>query len=208
MKRTTISIHADDPVVRAGVLALLYHRPEVQVVDGPDQPSGIVVLVLCADVVDEPALAAMRRWGRSGQVRTVLVVGRMHEARLLDAIECGVVAVVRRQEATPEALVHAIQAAERGAGDLPADLQGDLLNRVSRARRSGSRPETVALPGFSDRESDVVKLIAEGFDTREIASKLNFSERTVKNVLQNLMLRLQLRNRAHAVAYAARQGYL
>jgi DNA-binding NarL/FixJ family response regulator len=61
---------------------------------------------------------------------------------------------------------------------------------------------------LSAREVDVLKLVAEGFDTREIAGKLCYSERTVKNVLHGLMLRLRLRNRAHAVAYAARHGYL
>lgn len=64
------------------------------------------------------------------------------------------------------------------------------------------------LSGFSHREIDVIKLVAEGLETREIAAKLCYSERTVKSVLQGMMLRLNLRNRAHAVAYAAREGYL
>jgi DNA-binding NarL/FixJ family response regulator len=66
----------------------------------------------------------------------------------------------------------------------------------------------VAVSGFSAREIDVIRLVAEGLDTREVAAKLCYSERTVKNVLHGMMLRLQLRNRAHAVAYAAREGYL
>jgi DNA-binding NarL/FixJ family response regulator len=207
MERIAISIHADDPVVRAGMFAMLRQRPEVHLLDEPDAP-GAAVLVLCADIVDDKALAAIRRQGKGGPVRTVLVVGRMHEANLLDAIEGGVVAVVRRQQATPEAIVRAITAAQRGAGDLPADLLGDLLTYVGRARRNGGGQQSAAMLGLSDRESDVIKLVAEGLDTREIAAKLSYSERTVKNVLHGLMLRLQLRNRAHAVAYAARQGYL
>lgn len=54
----------------------------------------------------------------------------------------------------------------------------------------------------------MIKLVAEGLETREIAAKLCYSERTVKSVLQGMMLRLNLRNRAHLVAYAAREGYL
>ena len=54
----------------------------------------------------------------------------------------------------------------------------------------------------------MVKLVSEGLDTREIAQKLSYSERTVKNVLQAIMVRLDLRNRAHVVACAAREGYL
>ena len=207
MARIHISIHCDDLVVRAGVTAMLRPRPEVEILDAPDEP-GVTVLVLCADAVDEQALAVMRRWGSGGSVRTVLVVGVIREAQLLDAIECGAVAVVRRAEATAGGLLQAIRAAHRGAGELPADLLGNLLAQVGRARRSRGRHDLVAMPGLSDRETDVIKLVAEGLDTHEIATKLSYSERTVKNVLHDLMVRLHLRNRAHAVAFAARQGYL
>jgi DNA-binding NarL/FixJ family response regulator len=207
MRRIPTMVHCDDPVVRAGMLVMLRQHPELQLLDDPAAP-GLSVLVLCTDSVDDQALEAMRRWGRGGAVRTVLVVAHMREAQLLDTIECGVVAIVRRREVTPDGMLSAIKAAERGAGELPADLLGDLLTQVGRARRAGGRNEAVAMPGFSERESDVIKLVAEGLDTQEIAAKLSYSERTVKNVLHGLMLRLQLRNRAHAVAYAARQGYL
>lgn len=207
MRRIPTMVHCEDPVVRAGMLVMLRQHPELQLLDDPEAP-GLSVLVLCTDVVDDHALEAMRRWCRGGSVRTVLVVAKMREAQLLETIECGVVAIVRRREATPDGMLSAIKAAERGAGELPADLLGDLLTQVGRARRAGGRNEAVAMPGFSDRETDVIKLVAEGMDTQEIAAKLSYSERTVKNVLHGLMLRLQLRNRAHAVAYAARQGYL
>jgi DNA-binding NarL/FixJ family response regulator len=54
----------------------------------------------------------------------------------------------------------------------------------------------------------VLKLIAEGHDTAEIAKALSYSERTIKNVLQSAMIRLQVRNRSHAVAYAVREGLI
>lgn len=207
MNRIRVSVHCDDPVVKAGISVLLRQHPELDVRDSPDAP-GTAVLVLCTDVVDEQALAAMRRWGRDGSARIVLVVGEMREAQLLDTIEHGVVAVVRRRAATARGLLQAIKAAESGAGELPADLLGGLLAQVGQARRSRGRHDVVAVPGFSDREADVIRLVADGLDTHEIATKLSYSERTVKNVLHGLLLRLQLRNRAHAVAYAARQGYL
>ena len=52
----------------------------------------------------------------------------------------------------------------------------------------------------------MLRLVAEGFGTEEIAAKLCYSERTVKNVLYGLMTRCGLNNRAHAVAYALRAG--
>jgi DNA-binding NarL/FixJ family response regulator len=210
VERIRISLHADDPVVRTGMAVMLRRSVELDVHDARDAPDAPEpgVLVLCADSVDERALASMRQWGKGGSVRIVLVVGDIREAQLLDTIGCGVVALVRRREATADSMLHAIKAAKSGAGELPADLLGGLLAQVGRAQSLNGRPDIVAMPGLSDREADVVKLVAEGFDTREIATKLSYSERTVKNVLHGMMLRLDLRNRAHAVAYAARQGYV
>jgi DNA-binding NarL/FixJ family response regulator len=54
----------------------------------------------------------------------------------------------------------------------------------------------------------VLRLVAEGHDTSEIADQLCYSERTVKNVLHDITTRLQLRNRTHAVAYAVREGLI
>lgn len=204
-QRIRVMVHSDDPIVRGGVVGLLRQRPELTLLEDGDQ-LGQAVLVLCVDAVDEAALAVMRRLWRNNPVQTVLMVGQIREAELFDALECGVTAVVRRHEASPERVVHAIQMAHRGGGDLPPDLLGGLLSQVGRARRTGSGE--VMLAGLSPREIDVIKLVAEGLDTSEIAVKLCYSERTIKNVLHDVMLRLNLRNRAHVVAYAAREGYL
>ena len=62
--------------------------------------------------------------------------------------------------------------------------------------------------GLATREIEVLRLVADGFGTSEIAHQLSYSERTVKNVLHDITTRLQLRNRSHAVAYALRQGLI
>lgn len=204
-QRIRVIIHSDDPVVRCGVVGLLRQRPELTLTEDGDQP-GDAVLVLCVDSLDEAALTVMRKLWRNNPVQTVLMVGQIREAEFFDALECGVTAVVRRHESSPERVVHAIQMAYRGSGDLPPDLLGGLLSHVGRARRAGLGEMMLGV--FSPREIDVIKLVADGLDTREIALKLCYSERTVKNVLHDMMLRLNLRNRAHAVAYAAREGYL
>ena len=87
-------------------------------------------------------------------------------------------------------------------------MLGGLLGHIGLTLRSGRGGDALALARFSQRKSDVVRLVTEGLDTRQIAQKLSYSERTVKNVLQAIMVRLDLRNRAHVVAYAAREGYL
>lgn len=208
-RRISVMIHSEDPVVRFGVVSLLRHRSDVSLVAAGDTADASV-LVLCADMVDGAVLALLRRYWRTQAVPTVLVVGRISSsgAELFGLLECGVRAIVRRPEASPERLVYAIQVADRGAGDPPPDLLGGILAPAGGSPRVGAASGEVALTGLSQREIDVVGLVAEGLETREIAAKLSYSERTIKNVLQGMMLRLGLRNRPHVVAYAAREGYL
>jgi DNA-binding NarL/FixJ family response regulator len=208
-RRVGVTIHSEDPVVRLGVVSLLGHRSDVSLVAAEDTADASV-LVLCADVVDGAVLSVLRRYWRTRAMPTVLVVGRISSsgAELFGVLECGVRAIVRRPEASAERLVHAVQVADRGAGDPPPGLPGGILAPAGRPPRVGAASGEVALTGLSQREIDVVGLVAEGFETREIAAKLSYSERTIKNVLQGVMLRLGLRNRPHVVAYAAREGYL
>ena len=59
---------------------------------------------------------------------------------------------------------------------------------------------------LTHREFDVLRLLADGSTTREIAERLSYSERTIKNIVRSLLEKLNCRTRAHAVALAARQG--
>ncbi|MFJ1731214.1 LuxR C-terminal-related transcriptional regulator [Streptomyces sp. NPDC088254] len=204
-RRTPVVVQACDPISHEGAVSQLRARPEIEI----REESGVdTVALLVEDALDEAALARLRRIVRSEGGRAVLVVGTIRENELLDVIECGVGAIVWRREATAHRLVAAVQAAARGDGDLPADLLGRLISQVGTLHRgAASRAGTPSL-GLAPREVDVLRLVAEGLDTGEIASKLSYSERTVKNVMHGLTTRLHLRNRAHAVAYALREGYI
>jgi DNA-binding CsgD family transcriptional regulator len=79
---------------------------------------------------------------------------------------------------------------------------------VGRLQRQLLSPRGLSLTGMSAREVEILRLVAEGLDTGEIAVKLSYSERTVKNALHDVTTRLQLRNRSHAVAYALKQGLI
>ena len=85
---------------------------------------------------------------------------------------------------------------------------GRLLEEVGRLQRQVLSPRGLTLARLSPREAEVLRLVAEGQDTAEIALQMCYSERTVKNILHDLTTRLQLRNRTHAVAYAMREGLI
>ena len=158
--------------------------------------------------LDPDALRAMRSLRCLGIPRLVVVAGRIDEADLVNVMEVGVAGVVRRSEATADRLVSVITSAAVGEGAVPPDLLGRLLTQVGRLQRQVLGPRGLAFSGLADREIEVLRLVAEGLDTAEIARKLAYSERTIKNVLHDVTSRLQLRNRAHAVAYALRNGLI
>ncbi|MFJ6121773.1 MULTISPECIES: response regulator transcription factor [unclassified Streptomyces] len=206
-KMITVTLHADDPIARAGLSGLLRGQPEIEVLERPVQSVGRrSVAVILADRVDDDAAVMLRRLVRGESREAVLVAGKLHERELLSAVACGVRTFVWRHQATAESLAKAVRSAARGDSEVPSDLLNRLLVQLG---RHGSGASSVPMvTGLSDREVQVLRFVADGLENRQIAGKLSYSERTVKNILHGLMTRMQLRNRAHAVAYALREGYL
>ena len=205
--RVKVCVHASDPVSAMGVAGELRLRPEVQVVDERDSDLAQVAVIV-ADEVDAAAVRTVRQIQRDGCQRVVMVVTRLEDAGLMAAVEAGACGILRRSEAVAERISETVMTAANGDGSVPPDLLGRLLHQMSRLQRQILAPRGLSLSGFSEREVDVLKLLSEGWDTAEIASKLSYSERTVKNVIHDITARLQLRNRSHAVAYAVRAGVI
>ena len=206
MERIAVYIHADDPISRAGVSSQLRPRPEVRVLD-PAQSHAADVAVVVDERISQHTVQALRTL-RHGGARLVLVVAKVDDTDLVTAAEAGVAGLVRRGEATPDRLVTVIRAAAAGEGAVPADLLGRLLGQVGRLQRQILSPRGLTFGGLTEREVDVLRLVADGLDTAEIATKLSYSQRTVKHIVHNITTRLALRNRSHAVAYALRQGLI
>ncbi|MFI9273711.1 LuxR C-terminal-related transcriptional regulator [Kitasatospora sp. NPDC052896] len=205
--RIAVRIHADDPISQSGVAAQLRTRPELRLLASTDPGPADVVLVV-ADSVDQRVVNSLRGLCRAVPAALVLVVSALDDAAVATAVECGVVGLLRRSEATADQLVATLGAAVRGEGAIPPDLLGRLLNQMGRIQRQILDPRGLSFSGLHQREIEVLRLVSEGHDTREIAQQLAYSERTVKNVLHDVTSRLQLRNRTHAVAYALRQGLI
>ena len=204
---TRVRVRATDPVSEAGVASQLrvQHDLEVLSSDSPVRPD---VVVLVADRVDEPTATTIRSTRDAGGPRVVLIVGSVDGIEVLAAVEAGVAAIVRRREATPDRLSTAIRAAATGDGHLPPDLLGRLLQQVGDAQRKIAAPAGLTFGGLTQRELTVLRLIADGYSTSEIATRMAYSERTIKNSIHDLVSRFHLRNRTHAVAFAVRQGLI
>jgi DNA-binding NarL/FixJ family response regulator len=204
---TRVRVRATDPVSEAGVASQLRVQHDLEVLSS-DSPARPDVVVLVADRVDEPTATTIRVTRDAGGPRVVLIVGAMDGVEVLAAVEAGVAAIVRRCEATPDRLCTAIRAAATGDGHLPPDLLGRLLQQVGDAQRKLTTPTGLTFGGLTQRELTVLRLIADGYSTSEIATRMAYSERTIKNSIHDLVSRFHLRNRTHAVAFAVRQGLI
>jgi DNA-binding NarL/FixJ family response regulator len=217
-RRIPVWVKAADPLSQFGLVHALRPRPEIALVSDADlpgiqqandqRPAPPVVALIAVDSLDPVAVQVLRSATQRGCRRTVLISSTIDDDALMTAVELGVSGVLRRAEATADRIVHLLQTAAAGDGSLPPDLLGRLLGQVSRMQRHVLAPRGLSRTGLSDRETQVLRLVADGKDTQEIARELSYSERTVKNVLHDVTSRLQLRNRSHAVAYALREGLI
>lgn len=206
-ERVPVSVHARDPISQAGIAVELRERPELEVL-GETEVDKAEVAVVAADEVDEETLRLIKSIQGNGGPRVVLVVARPDDGGLLAAVEAGSCGLLRRSEATPESLSRAAVAAAQGDGTVPPDLLGRLLSQVGRLKSQILAPRGLTFSGLTERELGVLKLVADGLDTTEIAQHLAYSERTIKNIIHDITTRFHLRNRSHAVAFAIRQGLI
>ncbi|MFF4243577.1 LuxR C-terminal-related transcriptional regulator [Streptomyces sp. NPDC001822] len=206
----SVVLYGGDLLTRAGVVAHIGHQRGIALLldrdRAADGPRNGVALVL-DDQLDAQSVTRLRKVASDHAKRVVLVVSELDEDRLNIVVEAGISSVVWRHQATPAGLVKAIQATARNEGNMPGDLLRRLLTHLER-QAQGTALSTVATGRPTVRELNVLELVAHGLATKEIAEQLGYSERTIKGILHDTMTRLHLRNRAHAVAYVIREGYM
>ena len=206
-ERIATYVYATDPVSQAGIAAQLRPRPEIHVVDEAQVDQAQVAIVV-ADDLDDSTTRVVRAIQRNGCPRVVVVARRIDDTGVFAALEAGACGLLRREDASPERLVELVRTAANGDGSVPPDVLGRLLDQIGRLQRQVLAPRGLTMSGLTEREIEVLKLVADGWDTAEIAKMLSYSERTIKNVIHDVTARLNLRNRSHAVAYAVRQGLI
>jgi DNA-binding NarL/FixJ family response regulator len=204
----SVYLYAPDEILRAGLAAQLAGADDMVVAPPTTAAVDADVAVVAADDVDEPTLRTVRALPHRGCARVLLLLAKVDERAVLAGVEAGACGILRRAGLTRGALVDAVRSAHAGGGTLPSDMLGPLLTQVGVMQRQEVRGGPLAYGRLAERELQVLRLVADGYATAEIARRLSYSERTVKNVIQQVVMRLQLRNRSHAVAYAVREGLI
>lgn len=202
----TVSVHATDSLSLAGLTVLLADRPELRMLKPGD--AGGDVVVFAAGRLDSRVVAALRRSAAATGRPVVLVLDEINESELMLAVECRVQSVLPRAAVTADRLARVITGAAAGDGMLPPPLVGDLLRRLRTLKQEVLDGAGMNAAGLTPREIEVIRLMAEGLETTEIAARLSYSERTVKGVVHTITRRLGLRNRSHIIAHAMRYGVI
>lgn len=129
--------------------------------------------------------------------RVVALAAKDHVERLASLVDAGAVAALVREDLTPERLGLSLRAVAAGATTMLA-----MYRNVMPADAVATGPE------LTSREQRVLSLVADGLPTREIGEELHYSERTVKKVLGDVVVKLGARSRSQAIARAVRQGII
>jgi len=135
-------------------------------------------------------------------VRVLVLSASGEQQDVLDAVKAGATGYLVKSASTAE-LVDAVRRTAAGDAVFTAGLAGLVLGEY---RRMAAGPPQDDAPRLTERETEVLRLVAKGLTAKQVAERLVLSHRTVENHVQNTLSKLQLHNRAQLVRYALEQG--
>jgi DNA-binding NarL/FixJ family response regulator len=202
----------DHDLFRTGLRNLLEEQGVHIVAEAPDGNQALqLVRELAPDVVvmdlNMPGMngiEATREITRLAPLTRVLVLTISdQDGDVMDAILAGACGYLMKDSSIQD-LMQGIRAASVGESLISPHIASKVLQRIRAA--SVDAGGAVARPELSERETEVLRLIANGKDNAEIASELHISPKTVKNHISNILMKLQIDNRIQAAVYAVRSG--
>jgi DNA-binding NarL/FixJ family response regulator len=198
-------------IYRRGLVACLEPLPEVASVAHADSVRDAwenAALFEAELVILDPAVSGGGEFigavRESTGAHVIVCSSDCEEESVRAAMAAGAVGYLRKDTLTTDGLASAVKAVANGTGVMTPELLGNLLRGLS-PEALEARPAAARL---TDREQQVLSLIAAGHPTREVAQQLCYSERTVKNVLHDVVTKLNARSRSQAVAFAVREGLI
>lgn len=207
-----IVIADDHLIIRQGLRLILETEPDFDLVG--EAGDGAEVLQVCAQVHPDVVLMDLRMPGMDGltaieklridykDIAVVILTTFNEDELMLRGLQAGAKGYLLK-DTTREALFNAIRAAARGETLLTPEMMLRLLSQVEKPAHSGNDDITL-----TDREQQVLKAVALGERSKEVAYKLGITERTVKAHLASIYSKLGVDSRAAAIAIAAQRGWL
>ncbi|AEW99896.1 helix-turn-helix transcriptional regulator [Streptantibioticus cattleyicolor] len=210
MKPITVSVLANDPVTGEGAVSWLSSHKEIQASYCSERLPADILLVLATEVTGDTLsrVEQVQHETSDHTLPVVMVAHELPEHHLLRAIDLGLVSFLPRQQSCFEEVRRAVMGAVTHGIERCGDVQQALIKQIKAIRDTVLVPHGLNVAGLADREVEVLRLLADGWSTKQIATKLSYSERTVKSIVHSIVTRLNLRNRTHAVVYALRLGIL
>jgi DNA-binding NarL/FixJ family response regulator len=206
----------EQTLMRAGLRLILDAQPDIEVVAEASDPVEAQeavrllepdVVVLDAAMLDRRGLEALQPAGPAPRAVRVLVLAALaHDEHLDTALAAGASGFILKS-ASPDELLAAVRAVAAGHAFLTPAVTRRVLDAFARKRRRVVRqPE--ALARLTERELQVLRLVARGLSNREVAAVLEIAETTIRTHVAHLFKKLSLRDRAQAVALAHESGVL
>jgi DNA-binding NarL/FixJ family response regulator len=222
----SVLIVDDDNLVRAGLRMMIETQGDLVVVG--EAEDGQTAIRLGAELQPDVVLMDIRMPGIDGIEATRQITGPVTvdssreiprviilttfeiDEYVYEAVRAGASGfLLKRTE--PEDLLDGIRVVARGDALLAPSVTRRLMGEFSRATQDGPKPTDVRnreLDRLTDREREVLTLIAQGLSNREIAAELFVGESTVKTHVRRILMKLELRDRVHAVVFAYETGLL
>ena len=198
----------DHRVVRSGVKALVETEPELEVIgeagDGREavtkvkaqQPDVVLMDLVMPEMDGVEATKEITKL--SANPRILILTSFSEEERIIQAIKAGASGYLIK-DASPDELVRAIKDVYRGESTLDPKVAGTVLRSVQNEPEDSSE-------NLTNREIEILELLAEGLPNEGIAERLYIRERTVRSHASNILGTLNLANRTQAALYAVRKG--
>lgn len=211
MTKTIRLLIADDHlVVRKGLRILLTNEPDINIVGEAENGVDVVekartlkpdVILLDMVMPEQTGLQAIPQiLQHSSETRILVLTSFAEDDKVFPSIKSGALGYLLKDSSSDQ-LIEAIHSVHRGELSLHPSIATRLIKELN-------QPSNLPPTGepLTEREVDVLKLVARGLSNQEIAAELVVSERTVGNHIGNILSKLHLANRTQAALYALREG--
>jgi len=216
-ERLRVMVADDHALFRRGLQMVLEAEPDIDLVG--EASDGAEAVEKSQELMPDVILMDVRMPKRSGieaasqikdllpHVKILMLTISDEEADLYDAIKAGASGYLLK-EIPIEEVADAIRSVWAGQSRISPSMASKLLNEFAAISKASGDRSQIPAPRLTDREMEVLRLVAKGMNNRDIAKELYISENTVKNHIRNILEKLHLHSRMEAVVYAVREKLL